>query len=64
MVVFDGVMEMLIYAPNGNLEWATDNPAAVVQNFLTKHPKFEVDPYYNRLVVTYCPGGFLRGKEE
>ena len=27
---------------------------------LAENPDFAVDPYYNRLGVTHCPGGFLR----
>lgn len=64
MVVFDGVMEMLADAPSGKPEWASDNPARAVRDFLQTHPEFEVDPYPNRLVVTYCRGGFLRRKLE
>jgi cephalosporin hydroxylase len=64
IVTFDGVMEMLTDAPDGKPEWATDNPAAAVRDFLAKHQEFEVDIHYNRLSVTYCPGGFLRRKED
>jgi len=64
IVVFDGVMEMLTDAPDGKPEWATDNPAAAVCDFLAQHTEFEIDFYYNRLAVTYCPGGFLRRKED
>jgi hypothetical protein len=28
--------------------------------FNRRKEKFEVDHYYNRLKVTYCPGGFLK----
>ena len=62
IVVFDGVMEMLTDAPSGKPEWASNNPAAAVRDFLAEHPEFEVDPYYNRLSVTYCPNGFLQRK--
>ncbi len=60
LIVFDGVMEVLTGAPNGAPHWAEDSPAAAVRDFLAAHPEFVVDPYYNRLRVTYCPGGFLR----
>jgi len=60
LVVFDGVMERLADAPSGSPVWSTDNPAAAVRDFLESHKEFAVDPYYNRLRVTYCPGGFLR----
>jgi cephalosporin hydroxylase len=64
MVVFDGVMEILTDAPSGSPAWATDSPAAALRDFLAKHEEFEVDPYYNRLGVTYCPDGFLRRKAD
>lgn len=60
LVVFDGVMEILTDAPDGKPEWARDSPAGAVRDFLSKHPEFEADPCFNRLAVTYCPGGFLR----
>lgn len=60
IVVFDGVMEILIDAPSGRPEWARDNPASAIRGFLESHPEFEVDPYYGRLSVTYCPNGFLK----
>ena len=62
IVVFDGVMEMVSDAPNGSPEWATDNPTSAIRDFLAEHDEFEVDPYYNRMGVTYCQGGFLRRK--
>lgn len=64
IVVFDGVMEILGDAPNGSSLWKTESPAAAVRDFLAKHNEFEVEPYYNRLSVTYCPGGFLKRKDE
>ena len=63
-VVFDGVMERLTDAPSGKPEWASDNPARAIRDFLQTHPEFEVDPYPNRLLATYCPGGFLHRKLE
>lgn len=60
VVVFDGVMEVLTDAPGGSPEWATDNPWHAVQEFLDRNPDFSIDPYYNRLRVTHCPGGFLQ----
>ena len=62
LVVFDGVMDWVSDAPIGKPEWKKDNPTAAIRAFLKKHPEFEVDPYYNRLGVTYCHGGFLRRK--
>ncbi len=60
MVVFDGVMQVLTDAPGGSPTWDKDNPWQAVQDFLGENEDFEVDPYYNRLKVTHCPGGFLK----
>jgi cephalosporin hydroxylase len=60
LVVFDGVMQVLTDAPGGSPGWDKDNPWQAVQGFLDRNDEFEVDPYYNRLKVTYCPGGFLK----
>ncbi len=60
VVVFDGVMKVLTDAPNGSPAWDQDNPWTAVEDFLARNPDFASDPYYNRLGVTYCPGGFLK----
>jgi cephalosporin hydroxylase len=60
LVVFDGVMQVLTDAPGGSPAWNDDNPWRAIQGFLEKNDDFEVDPYYNRLKVTHCPGGFLK----
>ena len=60
LVVFDGIMEQLADAPSGTSAWRHDNPLAATRDFLATHAEFEADPYYNRLGVTYCPGGFLK----
>ena len=60
LVVFDGVMKILADAPAGSPTWDRDNPWRAVQEFLRTNDEFEIDPYYNRLKVTYCPGGFLK----
>jgi cephalosporin hydroxylase len=60
LVVFDGVMQVLTDAPGGSPTWVEDNPWRAIQDFLNNNKDFEVDPYYNRLKVTHCPGGFLK----
>jgi cephalosporin hydroxylase len=60
MVVFDGVMQVLTDAPGGSPTWDKDNPWQAVSDFLSENEEFELDPYYNRLKVTHCPGGFLK----
>lgn len=64
LVVFDGVMEQLADVPAGSSEWIRDNPAAAMRDFLAVHPEFQIDGYYNRLGVTYCPSGFLKRIEQ
>ena len=58
LVVFDGVMQALADAPAGSPSWETDNPWQAVQQFVGENADFEIDPYYNRLKVIHCPGGF------
>ncbi len=60
VVVFDGVMQVLTDAPGGSPAWDKDNPWQAVSDFLSENEEFELDPYYNRLKVTHCPGGFLK----
>jgi cephalosporin hydroxylase len=60
IVVFDGVMQVLTDAPAGSPAWDKDNPWQAVQGFLDGNDEFVIDPYYNRLKVTHCPGGFLK----
>jgi cephalosporin hydroxylase len=60
LVVFDGVMRAVADAPGAGPGWQDDNPLEAVRDFLRTSQDFEVDPLYNRLRVTYCPGGFLR----
>ena len=57
-------MEMLTDTPTGSPSWTTDSPSGSIRDFLAEREEFEVDTYYNRLGVTYCPNGFLRRKEE
>lgn len=64
LVVFDGIMEILADAPGGSSTWSTDNPTAAVRDFVAKHDEFEIESYYNRLELTYCPDGVLRRKGE
>ncbi len=64
VVVFDTVLETLRNAPDFKPEWNAGTPAAAVTEFLADHEEFEVDPYYNRLGVTYCLDGFLRRKDD
>ena len=64
VVVFDGVMAIVADAPNAGSGWEKDNPYEAVQDFLTRHEEFELDPLYNRLGATYCPSGFLQRRND
>lgn len=62
VVVFDTVMQVVGDAPGRSEEWAKNGPGPAIESFLADHPEFEVDPYYNRMQVTYCRGGYLKRK--
>ena len=63
LVVFDGVMTLVEDAPAAGENWGEDNPLEAVREFLNDNDDFEVDRSFERLAVTYCPGGFLRRRE-
>jgi cephalosporin hydroxylase len=63
LVVFDGVMALVEDAPSAGTSWGEDNPLEAVGEFLEGNDDFEVDRSFERLAVTYCPGGFLRRRE-
>ena len=64
MLVMDGVQQMLSDTPSGKAEWKHDNPLRAIQDFMIRHPDWEVDSYYTRTQISSNPNGFLRRKEE
>ncbi len=62
IVVHDGAQAWVSDIPRGKPEWAQDNPLGAIHSFLVEHPEFEVDPTYNRMLITSSPQGFLRRK--
>lgn len=60
LVVMDGAQELVWDIPDGKKQWQQDNPLRAIKDFLKNHPEWEIDPYYNRLLVTSNPCGFLR----
>ena len=64
MLVMDGVQQMLSDTPTGKAEWKHDNPLRAIQDFMIRHPDWEVDSYYTRTQISSNPNGFLRRKEE
>jgi len=62
LVAMDGAQELVADMPRGKSEWREDNPLRAIHDFLKDHPDWEIDPHYNRLLVTSNPDGFLRRK--
>jgi cephalosporin hydroxylase len=66
VIATDGVMQRFSRSPRGKSEWASDNPASAVKDFLRVHPEFNVDesgPPFNEgtaIPVTYWPSGYLK----
>jgi len=67
IVVTDGIMKHLTGVPRGRPEWNWDQPAAAVEEFLSRHPEFVREqpqwPFNEsglRLNVTYWTEGWLR----
>jgi cephalosporin hydroxylase len=67
IVATDAVMEEVHDTPRGSPEWAHDNPAAAVREFIAKHPEFELEVpnlVFNEtatsLVLTHWPSAYLR----
>lgn len=67
LVATDGIMKDLHDVPRGNLEWAWDNPAAAVAEFVQRHPEFVVEqpawPFNESELtqnITSWPCAFLR----
>jgi cephalosporin hydroxylase len=67
IVATDGIMRDLHDVPRGKPEWAWDNPAAAVVEFVFRHPEFVVEqpawPFNESDLstnVTHWPGAWLR----
>jgi cephalosporin hydroxylase len=60
IVAGDGAQAMVADIPRGKPEWAADHPLLAIEAFLKAHPDFAVDHYFERLLVTSSPQGYLR----
>ena len=67
VVVADGIMREIAGAPRTDADWAWNNPAAAVDEFLAENDAFareEPAPAFDesntQAAVTYFPGGWLR----
>lgn len=70
IIVADGFKQSLTGVPRGKKEWAEDNPATAVHEFLATHPEFVLEypeKRYNRSdmrePVTHFQNGWLRKKD-
>lgn len=57
-VVEDGIMDL--FRPGDGLGTYEPGPLAASQEFVARHPEFEVDTRRERYLMTYNPAGFLR----
>lgn len=64
IVAMDGLQRFVTDIPRGNPEWAEDNPHCAIHEFLEKYPDWEIDPHYNRLMITSNPDAFLRRRRK
>lgn len=63
IVAHDGAQAWVWDIPSGKPEWKSDHPLNAIYKFLSKHPEFSIDPYWNRLGITSSPDGFLKRLE-
>jgi cephalosporin hydroxylase len=64
IVAMDGALQLVADMPRGKPEWREDNPLRAIHDFLRDHSEWEIDPHYNRLLVTSNPNAFLRRKRK
>ncbi|MFN9661028.1 MAG: cephalosporin hydroxylase family protein [Cyanobacteriota bacterium] len=69
IVACDGIMQQVVGAPRTDADWAWNNPISAVNEFIAKHPEFEIIepawPFNEGKIterVTYWPKAFLRKK--
>jgi cephalosporin hydroxylase len=57
-IVEDGVIDL--FRPGDGIGGFGDGPLAATEEFLRRHPEFEVDGTRERYIATYNPRGYLR----
>jgi cephalosporin hydroxylase len=60
LIVEDGVIDL--FRPGDGIGGFGDGPLAASEDFLARHPEFEVDASRERYLATYNPRGYLRRK--
>ena len=63
LIAFDTICRWLAGRGGAPETWAEDNPHRAVEGFLKECSDFERDPSFEKLLVTFAPGGFLRRKK-
>jgi cephalosporin hydroxylase len=70
IVATDGIMRDLAEVPRGKPEWAADNPAAALAEFVRRHPEFVLErpawPFNESPLtadVTHRPGAWARRRD-
>lgn len=58
VIVEDGVIDL--FRPGDGIGGFGDGPLAATEEFLSRHPEFEVDGARERYIATYNPRGYLR----
>jgi cephalosporin hydroxylase len=67
IVAMDGIMAAVADTPRGDATWSDDNPTSAVEEFVSRHPQFVIQPpswRFNesdlRTNITYAPNGYVR----
>lgn len=58
LIVEDGILDL--FPPSDAFGWLVEGPLPATEDFLARHPEFEVDASRERYLMTYNPRGFLR----
>ena len=58
LIVEDGILDL--FPPSDHFGWLEAGPLPAIDEFLARHPEFEVDVERERYLATYSPRGFLR----
>ncbi|HDM08894.1 MAG TPA: cephalosporin hydroxylase [Desulfobacteraceae bacterium] len=57
-IVEDGIVDL--FYPEDGLGFSEQGPLAAIEEFVSRHPEFQVDESRERYLMTYNPKGFLR----
>ena len=60
LIVEDGIIDL--FRPGDGIGGFGDGPLAASEDFVARHPEFEVDTARERYLATYNPRGYLRRK--